>query len=100
MTYTECSDIESPGTAWCAVEGDDCGNDSHDPRAGYGNGKYGWTKWDVCVPQPAEVMADLREHVLPDPVPYVRTEHGCQCQLPWKIATAETGNKVETFVTC
>ena len=100
VTYTECSDIESPGTAWCAVEGDDCGNDSQDPRAGYGKGKYGWTKWDVCVPQPAEVMADLREHVLPDPVPYVRTEHGCQCQLPWKIATAETGNKVETFVTC
>ena len=24
---------------------------SIDPKAGYGKGKYGWTKWDVCVPQ-------------------------------------------------
>jgi hypothetical protein len=24
---------------------------STDPKAGYGKGKYGWTKWDVCVPQ-------------------------------------------------
>jgi len=100
VQYTGCTDIESPGTAWCAVEGDDCGDDTSDPKGGYGKGKYGWTKWDVCIPQPTAVMADLEEHILPDPAPYVRTEHGCQCQLPWKVALPETNNHVETFYTC
>ncbi len=99
-TYTGCTDIESPGTAWCAVQGDGCGSDSSDPDAGYGKDKLGWTKWDVCVPQPTAVMADLEQHLLPDPEPYVRTEHGCQCQLPWKVALPETGNAEGTFYTC
>ena len=38
-TYGGCTDIDRPGTAWCAVDGDDCGVASADGAA------FGWTHW-------------------------------------------------------
>ena len=100
VSYSGCTDIESPGTAWCAVMGNTCGTVSLDPASGWGKGKYGWKRWDVCNPQPDKVMVDLRDHILPSPVPYVRTEQGCQCKLPWRFNSAETDNQDVTFYTC
>ena len=37
VTYGGCTDIDRPGTAWCAVVGDSCGEVS--------NSSFGWTRW-------------------------------------------------------
>eukprot|EP00285_Hemiselmis_virescens_P018254 CAMPEP_0173391412 /NCGR_PEP_ID=MMETSP1356-20130122/18366_1 /TAXON_ID=77927 ORGANISM="Hemiselmis virescens, Strain PCC157" /NCGR_SAMPLE_ID=MMETSP1356 /ASSEMBLY_ACC=CAM_ASM_000847 /LENGTH=1138 /DNA_ID=CAMNT_0014349039 /DNA_START=24 /DNA_END=3436 /DNA_ORIENTATION=- len=91
ISYSGCSDIDDPGTAWCAVKGDDCGHLSQDPRAGHGGNRYGWTHWDKCEKeyQPVRLMANLEKHILPYPLPYVRTRHGCQCKLPFTLPTGE-----------
>uniref|UniRef100_A0A7S0EG83 Uncharacterized protein n=1 Tax=Hanusia phi TaxID=3032 RepID=A0A7S0EG83_9CRYP len=101
IIYNGCVDIDSPGTAWCAVEGD-CGTKSADPKAGTKSGQYGWTNWDICDDkyQPTELVADLSKGILPHPLPYVRTESGCSCLFPFKIANAETNHEVKEFNTC
>ena len=48
VAYGGCTDIDSPGTAWCAVEGDSCGEVSQDPLAG--DKGYGWTHWVLPPP--------------------------------------------------
>jgi hypothetical protein len=59
VPYEACTDIGSPGSAWCAVDvarsPPGCGQDPADPKANLGKGGYGWDKWDECAVQP-EVM--------------------------------------------
>ncbi len=84
--YRGCVDIDSPGSAWCAVRGSDCGYQSEDPNAGAAG--YGWTHWDLCWPpeQPVQLMKNLDRKILPIPMPFVRTETGCSCKLPFKLS--------------
>jgi len=91
ITYNGCSDIDDPGHAWCAVQGDDCGHLSQDPRAGHGGNRYGWTHWDLCskAHQPVRLMRNLDQRILPYPVPYVRTRNGCQCKLPFTLPSGD-----------
>jgi hypothetical protein len=42
VTYGGCTDIDRPGTAWCAVVGDSCGETS--------DKGLGWTRWVRCGP--------------------------------------------------
>jgi len=96
FVYTTPTDItHGHHGVWCAVVGP-CGHQSSDAMAHYGPGGYGWSHWDVLKEQPparplltgAHVGRD--QHVLPDEVPEVRTQHGCTCKLPWKYAPART----------
>jgi hypothetical protein len=49
VLYGGCTDIDSPGTAWCAVEGDSCGE--------VGKKGLGWTRWVCSLPCIASFFA-------------------------------------------
>jgi hypothetical protein len=102
ITYDECTDINMPGTAWCAIDPEDekcmanmLGYLSEDPNANMGENGYGWTRWDKCLKQPAK----LAEGHLPEPVPKVVTEKGCTCILPFDLYPDELGGKQKVTLT-
>jgi hypothetical protein len=82
VTYHRCTDIEIPGSGWCAVDPNagsdpDCGTKSTDPRANVGPDGYGWTHWDYCLHQPKpKRLRTWKRRVV--------TEMGCTCKLPFE----------------
>ena len=50
-TYEGCS-MNGSNKKWCATDQDSCGIVSTDAHAGYGQGRYGWTRFDYCSGAP------------------------------------------------